>query len=141
MLISDGWEDYFLKGGWDYLGSPWQSDITVLTKNGPLKTLRVGNGGVSVRKKKSIMKVVEHINKEGGQHEYFTGIKINGELKQQNSWLAEDAMIVSVGATFDILKLPNEDEARKFGHEPIELSLYMDKNNPNRPMIFHKCDF
>src|SRR3990167_11171294 len=122
-IISKGWENYFLSGKWDYIGSPWRSNITVLTKNGPLQTIRVGNGGISARKKKAIIKIVDFINKNGGQHNYFTGIKINGELKQQNSWLAEDAMICPVGATFGLLKLPTEEEARKFGHEPIELSM------------------
>ena len=140
-LISKGWENYFIKGNWDYVGSPWRSDITVLSKNGPLKTLRVGNGGISLRKRSSIIKVVDYIHKNGGQHQFFTGIKINDELKQSNSWLNEDAMICSVGATFDLLKLPTLEEARKFGHEPIELSLYMDKNNIDRPYCFHKVDF
>ena len=139
-LISKGWEEYFINGGWDYIGSPWRSDITVLSKNGPLKTLHVGNGGISARKRSSIIKVVEYVEKQGGQHNFFTGIRINGILKQENSWLAEDAMIVSVGATFDLLKLPTEVEARKFGHEPIEFSLYMNKENPDRPKIFHKVD-
>lgn len=138
--IAKGWEDYFIKGGWDFLGSPWRSDITVLTKNGPLKTLRVANGGVSCRKRSAIIKVVEYIEKQGGQHKFFTGIKIDSVLKQENSWLAEDAMLVPVGATFDLLKLPTEQEARKFGHEPIELSLYMDKTSKERPWVFHKID-
>ena len=139
-IIKEGWEDYFLDGKWDYAGSPWRSDITVLTKNGPLKTLRVGNGGISARKRTAIIKVIEYINSNGGQHKYFTGIKINDVLKQQNSWLAEDAAICSVGATFDLLNLPTEEQARKFGHEPIELSLYMDKENETRPWVMHKCD-
>lgn len=140
-LISKGWEDYFIKGDWDYIGSPWRADIEVLThKCYTLKTLRVANGGVSCRKIKSMIKAVQFLNKEGGQHKFFKGIKINGELKQENSWLAEDSMLCSIGFTFDIFKPLKEEDARRFGHEPIELSMYMDKNNIDRPYIFHKID-
>lgn len=139
--IKKGWEEYVIKGDWDFIGSPWKSEIQVLADKHYLKPLKVSNGGVSVRKIKSMIKVVQLINKEGGQHRFFSGIKIDGVLKQQNSWLAEDAMINAVGYSFDIFKPLSEEDAKKFGHEPIEYSLYMDKNNPARPYVYHKCDF
>lgn len=138
-LIAKGWEDYVIEGDWDYIGSPWRSDIEVLAVE-KLNTLRVANGGISVRRLKSVKKIVEYINSKGGQHNYFKGIKIDGEIKQQNSWLAEDAMLCSVGFTKGFFKELKEEDARKFGHEPIELSLFMDKNNPARPYLMHKID-
>ncbi|MEK6879535.1 MAG: DUF5672 family protein, partial [Nanoarchaeota archaeon] len=104
------------------------------------KPLRGVNGGMSYRTMTEVKKCVEYVNNKGGQHKYFSGVKINGEIKQNNSWLAEDLMFCSVGFTFDIFKEVPAQEAKKFSHEPIEYSLYSDKNNPSRPYCWHKCD-
>lgn len=139
-IISRGWENYFIHKDWDFIGAPWRSDIKALAHNYELKTLKVCNGGMSVRKVKSMIKVVQFVNEYRGQHKFFKGVQINGTVKQDNSWLAEDLMACSVGFTFDIFKPLTEEDARKFGHEPIELNLYMDKNNLLRPKSFHKVD-
>lgn len=139
-VISKGWESYFVNGDWDFIGASWRSDIKALAYNHELKTLKVANGGMSCRKIKSMIKVVQFVNKYGGQHKFFKGVQIDGIVKQDNSWLAEDLMACSVGFTFDLFKPLTEEESKKFGHEPIELSLYMNKSSPLRPMSFHKID-
>jgi len=140
MLIKPGWEEYVIKGDYDYIGAPWKSEIQALAVE-YLKPTWVGNGGLSYRKIDSLKKCLEYVNNRGGQHKFFKGIKINGVTQHNSSWLAEDILFASVGFTYNFFKDVNIEEAARFSLEPIEFSLYMDKDNPLRPLGFHKCDF
>jgi hypothetical protein len=138
-LIQSGWEDFVNKGNYDYIGGKWRSDIEILNTMVVTTNRRFANGGASFRRRSSMIKLVNEVNKRGGQHSVFKGIKINGQLMQNNSWLAEDSMF-SIGFDLGIFKPITEFEADVFSHEPIEFSLFKDKGNINRPHLFHKVD-
>lgn len=139
-LIQNGWEEFVTKGKYNFIGAPWRSEIQAIAKE-YLKPLYGFNGGMSYRTPPEMIKCIKFVNDRGGQHEFFTGVKINGEVKQENSWLAEDLMFSSVGFTYNVFKEVSVDEAKKFSLEPIEFDLYMDKSNTERPFAYHKVDF
>lgn len=139
-LIKSGWEDFVTKGDYDMIGAPWKKDIQVLTKKGYLGPLRLCNGGVSYRKREKMIECSNLVQKEGGQLDFFCGICIDGQIRQNNGWLAEDAMFSSIGWGYDIFKPVGLLEAMEFSLEPITFSLYNSKADPLRPFNFHKID-
>lgn len=140
FCISSGWEEFITTNDFDYIGAPFRARINVLTNDGELNIPKVGNGGVSIRKLSSILKVIDYVDSKGGQLQYFKGIKINDKLMQNNGWLAEDAMFCSVGFSLGMFKPITLAQAAKFALEPISYRMYCDKKNKNRPYNFHKID-
>ena len=140
FLIKSGWEDFVTKGKYNFIGASWRSEIQALATE-TLKSTWGFNGGMSYRTTVEVKKCLQFVNDRGGQHKFFKGVKINGEVRQENSWLAEDLMFVSTGFTYGFFKDVSIEDAKKFSHEPIELGLYMDKKNENRPFAFHKVDY
>lgn len=136
LLLKSGWENFVRDDS--YIGAPWRAEIEIMTNEGSFKSKnRVGNGGMAYKRRSKMLKVLDYVNARGGQHNYFRGIKINGKLMQNNSWLAEDAMF-SLGFEIGIFKLVSEEKAREFAHEPLELETYISKIN--LPYCFHKID-
>lgn len=136
-LIKSGWEEFVTKGNYDFIGAPWKSKIRVIAENVSTAEIQVCNGGVSFRKRSSMLKVLDFINNHGGQHRVFKGLEIDRRLRQYNSWLAEDAMF-SIGFCLDMFKVPTIEECSRFSLEPITLNHYLSQNN--LPFAFHKID-
>ena len=139
-IISFGWEDYVSKKPYSFLGALWKSDIEALSPQFKLQTLKYCNGGVAYRKLSDLLKCCEFVKAHGGQHKFFSGVKINNNLVQDNGWLAEDLMFNAVGHTFEIFYSITPEDCNKFSLEPIELDLFLDKDNLKRPLAFHKID-
>lgn len=139
FLLKEGWENFVSTGNYDFIGAVWHSDIQVLCNVNTLP-LRTCNGGFSFRNLVPLRKVINFVNENGGQHSFFKGLKINGEIRQRNSWLAEDAMFSSIGFSLGFFKSVTEDECNRFAKEPITFSEFKDYNNSNRPFAFHKID-
>lgn len=142
FLIKEGFEDFFDEGKFDYIGAPWNVDHELISPYINCPKLRVGNGGCSLRLRSKMLECIKLIQVTySGQHQVFKGIKIGGEIKQNNSWLAEDILFCTTGFGNNIFKPVAYNEARKFSHEPIDSKLYFDKENLERPLAWHKCDF
>lgn len=140
FLIQKGWEEFVTKGDYDFIGAIWKSDIRLLSDCFNYPATRFANGGMSYRKVNKMRQIIDIVNKNGGQEKVFKGIEIDGELKHTHWGLAEDIMFTWIGFGAGLLKTITKEECDKFSHEPIEFSLYMDKDNPNRPIAFHKID-
>lgn len=139
FLIQDGWENYIEQLDPDFIGAPWRSKTQIITKEGVWPVNKLCNGGVSFRRKDKMLEVLNYVNSKGGQKEYFKGIAINGQIRQLNHNLAEDALF-SIGFSLGIFKPVTLAQAAKFAIEPISYRMYCDKGNKNRPLNFHKID-
>lgn len=137
-LIKSGWEEYCIN--FDYLGSNWDKSVNLLQNYYPnINRTYIGNGGFSFRKASKIKEVLKAIKKAGGKN-FIHGQTIDDEVAYFGNDFAEDAVLSVLGFGLGIFNPVTVEQARKFSHEPIEFSLYMDKNNTERPMGFHKCN-
>ena len=92
--------------GYDYVGAPWSKKVVSLTE--PKKHNIVGNGGLSLRRKSSMIKVCQLIEKKP-KYQYLWGYH-------------EDQVITSIlhsGLVAGPVKMPSHDIARKFSVESV----------------------
>lgn len=88
---------------YDYVGAPWSHDLV----NGPGNNARVGNGGLSLRRKSKMKEVVEKCQKR----------------KDGDNYINED-LVFSNGCGVVDLNKPTEEEAKSFSLEQV----YHDKS-------------
>jgi hypothetical protein len=81
---------------YDYVGAPWAHDHV----KGPGKNIRVGNGGLSLRKKSKMKEIVEKCN----------------HIKEGNHYISEDFIFSNGCGIVDLYK-PTEDQAKLFSIE------------------------
>jgi len=88
---------------YDYVGAPWDHDHV----EGPGNNLRVGNGGLSLRKKSKMKEIIEKCK----------------DIKKGDEYIWED-VIFSNGCGLVTLNKPDEEEAKSFSIEQV----YHDKS-------------
>ena len=138
FLIKKGWEEKCY--GYSWLGSSWKDEIKVIENTFNYPALQVGNGGFGYRSKSKCLKVLDLVNKYGGQQKIVKGLQINeNPPRQQNGWfLAEDLFYCYFGFGAGIFDPVSLDYANSFAKEPITLIEY---NRDIKPCYgFHRID-
>lgn len=113
----------FCKLGYDYIGAPWPGRVRVYTDNN-VKLLSVGNGGLSLRKVRSHIDLLER------------GVKRKEGMPEDVFWASQNSKSYKVAP---------EEVARKFSLE-AKAEQYYRKNGNILPMGCHawwkvSCDF
>ena len=137
-LIQKGWEIHVQQ--YDWLGAAWKEPIKVVENHFNFPPVRVGNGGFNFRRRSKCLQVLEWVNKLGGQNDVVKGIEIDGQTRNRGPFLAEDLFFCYFGFNLGVFEPTSIEVADKFSLEPIEWSLYSDKDNIKRPYGFHRID-
>ena len=130
--IKSGWEEYCLN--FDYIGAPWRDAVRLKENKFCLPETKIGNGGMSFRKLSKIIEVMDKVEAVGGQ-DIIEGMYLDGQLRQNNKWIPEDAYFAYFGFGLNIFKPVTVEQAKRFSEEPLE-----NYKNEQMPFAFHKID-
>lgn len=136
FLIKSGFEEKC--AGYSWLGSVWKEDIQVVENTFNYPPIRVGNGGANFRRRSKCLEVYNLVNKYGGQQKIVKGLKIGGQIRTNDWFLAEDAFWCHFGFGSGIFEPVNINYANSFAKEPITMVEY--QTDPKPCFLFHRID-
>lgn len=138
FLIKDGYEEKCKEYSW--LGASWKNKIQVIENVFNYPPIIYGNGGFCYRSRSKCLKVLDLVNKHGGQKEIVKGLKIfENPIRHQDGWfLAEDLFFCFFGFGSCIFKKVELDYIDSFSREPITLDEF--NKNPKPCFGFHRID-
>ncbi len=93
---------------WDYIGAPWPLKYNI-SKNG------VGNGGFSLRSKKTMLDCLEHKDDEIDVSQHVLKYMNNNKMTK----IPEDVFFTNVMEKYSIGKIPDWETGKKFSSESI----------------------
>jgi hypothetical protein len=149
--------DFWCNLDYDYIGPPWFTDYNLSPPQG--KIWKVGNGGFSLRKTKSILNLIRSKkiaiakrtilsrfirNKDKTVKDFRQAIKtllwntntIENCIKENKILYNEDMLICEYGALQEEFKIPSSEIAMKFGFDRCPEFLYR-ANNEELPFGCH----
>lgn len=139
FLLKPGYEEFVESNDFDYIGGSWKNEVKLKTKF-DFPGQRVGNGGVSARKPRKMLEILNFINSNGGQEKLIEGQYNDNKLTINHYNCPEDAVFSTIGFGAGILKPVAIEQANNFSHEPIEFKLAI-SNSESKPYAYHRCDF
>lgn len=138
FLIKEGWEEKC--NGYSWLGSAWKNQIKVIENAFNYSPTQIGNGGCNFRRKSRCEKVLNLVEKYGGQQKIVKGLQIyENPIRYQNGWfLAEDLFFCYFGFGSGIFEFVTREVADNFAKEPIT---WIEYNKQIKPChCFHRID-
>ena len=138
FAIKSGFEYVAQKYSW--IGSKWKEPIRVIENTFNFPAFQVGNGGANFRTRSKCLKVLDLINKHGGQDKIVKGLSIGGKTRTEGWFLAEDAIFCHFGFGSGIFEPVSNEEADKFALEPIPYELAVG-DKEYRPFFYHRVDY
>lgn len=139
MFIKSGWENYAIN--FSFIGAWWKNAIKLKTDCFNFPPVSCANGGMSFRKLDKVLKVIELVDKLGGQENIIRGQYVQNnqgifDLRVNNFCIAEDAFFSYVGFGSEIFEPITKDQCDIFSLEPIEINQFKNK----RAFAFHRVD-